>query len=477
MSPGSDFTGKSDEELLKRLEEYGHVIERLNYSASDKLKQSETAGWDDALAQEAQDLLSEAEKLSKEGEQIEKEFEHRYGREALRDNRQFREGNLWQDDQRWHRKDLTTRTVPQSREIDDILPLALENLLSVVSASWWTHQQSLAIAEQNKYVTQPLILCGRERWSMGLPGLHKFANYLMAARDHLAKGPFLDTYTAARAITPICTLGLFLEPLKEVKGAASKLRDLYRKPDEATDSTFLELLVAASFARLGHNVAFIEETPQKKTPDLRLYDTGTPVVIECKRRQPLNDYEKREFSIIRDVFALLCAERKKLGLVGELAIDFTHEIVDLSADGIVENIRDVTDSLSPYAVKETEWGTIDLRPVEVSQEIERTRLYSPDFLKKVFGIDLEMDEFDGICVIAANDSYPEVERAELPFLLRWTSNSPAALERKLQTIKSLWVEAANQIPTGEVGLIYLAYEEGTPTIIGGCQDRRHKGTQ
>ena len=71
-----------------------------------------------------------------------------------------------------------------------------------------------------------------------------------------------------------------------------------------------------------------------------------------------------------------------------------------------------------------------------------------------------MDEFDGLCAVAANDSYPEVERAELPFLLKWTSNSPAAQARKLQTIKNLWVEAVNQIPTGEAGLIYLAYEEG-----------------
>ena len=56
--------------------------------------------------------------------------------------------------------------------------------------------------------------------------------------------------------------------------------------------------------------------------------------------------------------------------------------------------------------------------------------------------------------------FPEVERAELPFLLKWASNSPAALKAKLQTIKTLWIEAVNQIPTGEMGLIYLAYEEG-----------------
>ena len=147
-----------------------------------------------------------------------------------------------------------------------MLPQALENLLSVVSPSWWVRQQSLVNEEQRKPVTQPLLLCGRERWPMGFPALHKFANYLLAARDHLAKEPFLDTYTAARAIAPICTLGLSLEILRDVKGAESKLRDLYRKPDAATDSIIFELLVAAAFARMGHDVSFIDETPGKKTP-------------------------------------------------------------------------------------------------------------------------------------------------------------------------------------------------------------------
>ena len=89
-----------------------------------------------------------------------------------------------------------------------------------------------------------------------------------------------------------------------------QLRQLWRAPGVETDSRIFELLVAAAFARMGHDVAFIEESAQKKTPDLRLYDTPVPTVIECKRKQPLNDYEKREFSVMREVFSLLCAQRK-----------------------------------------------------------------------------------------------------------------------------------------------------------------------
>ncbi len=460
MSETEDLANKSDEDLTAMLVAYMHREERLEHAASDKFKQSESAGWDAGLYQEALDLLAEADRISAESDPVAEEAERRLGNGAPSAARQFRQGKPWRHDQRWYRKDLTTRTVPESRDIDELLPLALENLLSVISLSWWNHQQALVNAEQRQLVTQPLLLYGRERWPMGTPVLHKFASYLLAARDHLAKEPFLDTYTAARAITPIYTLGLSLEALREVQGADSKLRHLYRAPDAATDSIIFELLVAAAFTRMGHDVSFIEETPGRKTPDLRLHDKPIPIVIECKRKQPLSDYEKKEFSVIRDVFALVCTERRELGLLGELAIDFTEEIVDLRPADIFSLIREVTDSLSPYAAKETELGTISLRPVDVSQEFERTRLYSPDFLDRVFGIDLEMDEFDGICAVAANDSYPEVERAELPFLLRWTSNSTVALERKLQSIKNLWVEAVDQIPTGEAGLIYLGYEEG-----------------
>lgn len=150
--------------------------------------------------------------------------------------------------------------------------------------------------------------------------------------------------------------------------------------------------------------------------------------------------------MIREVFAILCSERMELGLVGELTIDFTQELKRLSASGIAERIREVTNSLSPRVDEEAEWGTIHLKPVEVSQEFERTRLYSPEFLEKVFGTDLELDEFDGICVVAANDSSPEVDRAELPLLLKWTSDSPAAQQSKMQTIKNLWIEALTKYP-------------------------------
>ena len=454
-----DLKARTDEELIALLNQTLESIGSLVSSASDKFKQSELAEWDESLYQEGRELMDKARRLLEQTAPAYEELERRHNQTIPEQEMGVHASRLIELDQRWYRKDLTTRTMPKTGEMDEILPQALGNLLSRVPKSWWREQKSLANERQQDAALQPLLLCGRERWGSDFTTLHKYAYYLNVAVCHLNKEPVLDIYAAARAIPQICYLGISLDILREIKGAGRKLRELHSAPSAETDARILELLVAAAFARMGHNVAFIE-TNAGKTADLRLYGKPVPIVIECKRRQPINPYEGQEFSIIRSVFAALAAEREELGLVGELSIDFRQEFNNLPVTGIIQSIRDITKSLSPYADKETEWGIIRLRPVAISKDIEQTRLYSPGFLEEVFGIDLELGEFDGICAVSKNDGTPIVDRAELPFLMTWSSNSEAAIERKMQTIRNLWIEAVDQIPTGEAGLIYLAYEEG-----------------
>ena len=459
-----DLQDKSDSELAAMLKDTLARVEELVQSASEKFKQSELAGWDESLYQNGRELLADSERLFEETEPISEELERRLGPGVFQELMDLENVHREEFDQRWHRKDLTTRTVPVRSDMDEILPQALEDLLSLVPASWWRYQQSLMNEEWRRIVLQPLQLCGRERWGADFTNIHRYAYYLSVANDHLRKEPLLDIYATARAVPQICSLGMSLETLKNVKGADLKLRELCKAPSAETDARIFELLVAAAFARMGHDVEFIE-TSATKTPDLRLNDMPFPTVVECKRQQVLNAYEIEEFSLMREAFATLCAEREELGLLGELAIEFKQEIKHVTVAAVVQGIRDMTKSLSPYAAVKTEWGSLRLKPVDVLKDFEPTRLYSPEFLHNVFGTDLEMDEFDGICAIAKNSWGPVVDQAELPFLLKWTSNSDAAIERKLQTVRNLWIEAVDQIPTGEAGLIYLAYEEGhRPTL-------------
>ena len=459
-----DLQAQTVDELAAILRETMHRADGLGRLASEKFKESELGGWDESLYQNGMELLVESRKLFEETDPVAEEIERRVGPEVFEELMEVVAARPRGFDQRWYRRDLTTSTVPTTSDMDEILPWALENLLSRVPGSWWRHQQSLLNEERRSAVLQPLLLYGRERWSPDFSVIHRYAYYLIVAGDDCKKEPLLDMYAAARAVPQICSLGMSLEALKDVRGADLKLRELCRAPSVETDSRIFELLVAAAFARMGHDVAFIEPTAQK-TPDLRLHGKPFPIVVECKRRQALNAYELKEFSTIREVFSILCAEREELGLVGELAIDFEQELVNLPAASIVQSIRDMTRTLSPYAAEETEWGSIHLKATTVSTDFEPTRLYSPEFLHWVFGIDLELDDFDGICAIAKNSQFPVVDRAELPFLMKWTSNSEAARDRKLQTVRNMWIEAVDQIPTGEAGLIYLAYEEGHRPVL------------
>ena len=197
-------------------------VHMLNHSASEKFKQSEAADWDDGLYQEALGLLEEAQELFDENALIADELECRIDPsvlEQLTPKPDFHRGDI---EQRWHRKDLTTLTVPVSGTIDEILPQSLDDLLAHVPVSWWREQQSRLTEEQRAAVLRPLVLCGRERWGTGYPALHRFASYLTITETHLLQDPLLDIYSGARAIPQICMLGFSLDSLKNVKGPPRK---------------------------------------------------------------------------------------------------------------------------------------------------------------------------------------------------------------------------------------------------------------
>ena len=83
MVEEANLRAKSDDDLAAMLKECVRRQESLAHSASERLKQSESAGWDDSLHQEALGLLADAGRLSEEGDLIAKEFERRYGHAAL----------------------------------------------------------------------------------------------------------------------------------------------------------------------------------------------------------------------------------------------------------------------------------------------------------------------------------------------------------------------------------------------------------
>ena len=87
------------------------------------------------------------------------------------------------------------------------------------------------------------------------------------------------------------------------------------------------------------------------------------------------------------------------------------------------------------------------------------------FLKRVFDWNSDLPDFDGImCRVDAVNNFV-IESVRRPLALRWKSTSEIARLHKARTVLTLLNEALDQIPTGEMAIIYLAIWEGSRAEI------------
>lgn len=109
-----------------------------------------------------------------------------------------------------------------------------------------------------------------------------------------------------------------------------------------------------------------------------------------------------------------------------------------------------------------DWGSVAF--VETAGRVDMPRptpLYSPNMLGKVFGWNTDLQRFDGLLCRISNDDGPVVDRADHPVGLLWTNLSEQALKKRSWGPMSVVSEALEQIPAGDFGIVYVAYQDGT----------------
>ena len=109
----------------------------------------------------------------------------------------------------------------------------------------------------------------------------------------------------------------------------------------------------------------------------------------------------------------------------------------------------------------TGWGSLAFRRLAYYDTIQRTRLYSPNYLGQVFQWVEIQDDWDGLLCEVEAPWRIEVNSFRAPICVKWRSESETALTKKSRGISSLWTNAVKQIPPGEIGFIYIAYPEGS----------------
>ena len=364
---------------------------------------------------------------------------------------------LSKQESRLRREDLSARALPSDASVDDSLPNALENLLQVVDPTWLATEAETPYRLDTAYLENTFsLVAGRRVYN---PPIHRFAHALLVAKDYLDGREDFDFHTGALYVPELAALGSGLPLLGDVTGDTNqRISDLTGGPSGGVEATIYELLVACSCVRQGREIEFIP-TGQDKSPDIRLNDSVVPTIVECKRKQFLTQYERAEELAARVLFEAMHQELTKYGASGIVEVTFRSEIQDVSPLEFAETVRRAA-SLAPKVDLSYEWGELKFFPLPNNGGITPCRLYSPYYLEAVFDWDYDMPAHDGIiCKVSA----PEVlttDDVSAPVGMKWTSISERAVLAKARLMGSLLKSACDQVPLGEMGIIYLCYQEG-----------------
>lgn len=116
------------------------------------------------------------------------------------------------------------------------------------------------------------------------------------------------------------------------------------------------------------------------------------------------------------------------------------------------------------------WGSVAYleRPARIDLPAT-TRLYSPEMLSYVFDWDTDLSSHDGLICRVSNVQEAAIDVATHPVALFWSNTSEVAVKRRSFTPLSLYSEALEQIPAGDFGIIYIAYQDGARADIANAR--------
>jgi hypothetical protein len=367
---------------------------------------------------------------------------------------------------RYRREQLVAdQVVPTGENVDTLLARSIDNLLRLIPAS--TLHEYRALNSPPPWLKSKdgvlSIVKGVVPESED-PTIHRFAQCVCESYAWLTGDASYDMFAGASLIPQIARLAERLDALSEIPGAMKRVRSLWHGPSKDVDSTMFELLVAAGCVVKGRSVQFLE--PQGgKTPDLRCHDPY-PLVIECKRKRVLTDYEINEERAMRELFNKLDARARAESMWGVFSLHLSVESRAVPVDEIVACLLRLRFAGDNCVNVTWSWGTASYTESARLVNIRgRTRMYSPWMLNKVFGWNCDLAEWDGLICCVGNYEESVVDMAEEPVGLLWVNGSEQAIKKRSWGPMSTLNEAIGQIPPGEFGIPYVAYQEGARSAI------------
>jgi hypothetical protein len=365
------------------------------------------------------------------------------------------------------RADVLADNISETGKIEDLLPKSLERLLSFAPSSWisTTKSQKDFYRLGEAYVSNPFSLVSSS-CVRGCGTDNRFGQQLVVAEDFLEGREEYDFWQGALTVPQLARLGEVIDSVCDTgQDGKARIRRLFEGHADLVDSTIYEVIVAGACLECGRSITMLEPNRHGKTPDMRITDLPMPFVIECKRRQPLIEYERMEEATVRTLFEDLNRQLQMAGISGIVEADFKIELKDISPTRFTDDVRrHIIFGLESVSAT-YDWGSTRFDGLPADIHFETTRLYSPNFLLKVFAWNVEQPTFDGIICRADSGHQLIVDGVRSPLALKWRSTSEVAMMKKVRSVSSLFGSALSQMPIGELGAVYLCFQEGAAPEI------------
>lgn len=364
--------------------------------------------------------------------------------------------------------------IKATENLDTQTESGLEALLRFVNPKWLREQAQKPYRLGPAFLSEPLHLVNGVRVGTArqAEGPQRFARMLLLSQDHLMKEWNLDFFSAAVFVPEIAILGNSLKEISALgRDATQKLASLSSMPDDMVTATIFELLVGAACIRRGMNLQMLDEDRSRKMPDHRIHGLGVPASIECKRRLGLTKYELNEASLVENLYIAIRGPLRDDFFHGSIEASFRTPVNLISPSDFLYDVLAASRNNQSHQASVTPWGSVAIRRLPRLGRLVGTRLYSPDFLQRVFDWDPVQDEWDGL--LCEVDAPPRigVDNFAVPLCLKWRSESEEALTKKARGVTSLWADAVRQIPDGEIGFVYIAYPEGSRPAVADARTR------
>ncbi len=442
------------EEQFARLRRYDVRAAELAQSLSDAIK---AAARDSRLWPQVSVAARSLEKHNKLAELAAEEICAYYGF-SLADVDRVLESEAPADDDFMRLDKQDAVAIAPTAWFEESLPLALERLLRDVDPSWLEAEAKkpfrLSVAEG--YSTVSVIGARRIAQSNDANPPQRFARALLLCRDHLEKHPDLDFWELPILASEVAMLGMYLDALPDLGiQAMKKYRRLPHMPDELVASTVYELMVGLSGVKSGLDLQMLEEGVAK-TPEYRVLNFRVPTVIECKRKKTCGQL-RRESEHVHHLFVALVSWMRRSRTRAQISVDFVVDVESVSERDFLAAAVPLVEKYDDDTFTEKTWGTVRFRRTPYTSRFEPTRLFAPSFLAAVFG--WTDTDWDGGFFLVESPRRMVVQSARNPTCLLWRCRAESSMIKKARGVASVLGKAFSQVPDGEMGIVYVCYEE------------------